>query len=264
MALRCPDYELVVIDMATLGPPAEEIVQQLHQDYRTASLRIGLVARAGFLKRAERIAEDDPLALAFSQPVDAEAARWQLGRLTTLAPKEFVGFSERQDLAQRALDCLAQLASTSSNLYDMRRVEEAVLAGLLVPRLSGHAVAVLANLGTQTSQQALVDAASRFVNPLVIRQAAGTAFGFNVGRFGVMLDRESILRQYKRYNESGSQDVASQKVLASILDTIESRAAPSVVEAARKAAAPPKPSQPPQPGKLVKPDETKSGLQSSP
>ena len=109
MALRCPDYELVVIDMATLGPPAEEIVQQLHQDYRTASLRIGLVARAGFLKRAERIAEEDPLTIAFSQPIDAEAARWQLGQLTALTPREFVGFSERQDLAVRALDCLAKL-----------------------------------------------------------------------------------------------------------------------------------------------------------
>ncbi len=257
MALRCPDYELVAIDMATLGPPAEEIVQELHQDYRTASLRIGLVARAGFLKRAERIAEEDPLALAFSQPIDAEAARWQLGRVTALAPREFVGFSERQDLAQRALDCLAQLASTSGKLYDMRRAEEAVLAGLLVPRLSGHAVAVLANLGTQASQQALVDVASRFVNPLAIRHAAGIAFGFNVERFGVLLDRESIRRQYTRYNESGAQDVASQKVLASILDTIESRAAASVVDAARKSTAPQKPSQPPQPGKLVKPGEKK-------
>ena len=58
----------------------------------------------------------------------------------------------------------------------MRRVEDAVLAGLLVPRLSGHAVAVLANLGTQASQQALVDVASRFVNPLTVRQAAAAAF----------------------------------------------------------------------------------------
>ena len=126
-------------------------MQQLHRDYRTASLRIGLVARAGFLKRAERIAEEDPLTLAFSQPIDAAAARWQLGQLMALTPREFVGFSERQDLAVRALDCLARLAGTSGKLFDMRRVEDAVLAGLLVPRLSGHAVAVLANIGTQAT-----------------------------------------------------------------------------------------------------------------
>jgi len=248
LAMRCPDYELVVIDMATLGPPAEEIVQQLHQDYRTASLRIALVARAGFLKRAERIAAEGPLTIAFSQPIDAEAARWQLGQLMALTPREFVGFSERQDLAVRALDCLANLASTSSDLYDMHRAEDAVLAGLLVPRLSGHAVAVLANLGTQASQQALVDLASRSVNPLKIRRAAAKAFSFNVQRFGLLLNQEAIRRQYADYNNSASQDLATQQVLASILNTIESRATVSILETAQKGAAPKMPAQRKRPG----------------
>ena len=147
MALRCPDYELMIIDMATLGPPAEEIVQQIRQDYRTASLRVGLIARAGFLKRAERIAENDPLTLPFSQPVDAEAARWQFHQLTAVTPPEFVGFSDRLGLAVRALACLAKLGDTSATLYDLRRAEDAALAGLLVPRLSGQAVGVLAHVG---------------------------------------------------------------------------------------------------------------------
>jgi hypothetical protein len=251
--LRCPDYELVVIDMATLAPPAEEIVQQLHQDYRTASLRVALVARAGFLKRAERIAEEDPLAMAFSRPIDAEAARWQWSQLAALTPREFVGFSERLGLAVRALDCLGKLGAMSGALFDMRRVENAALAGLLVPRLSGHAVAVLANIGTQASQQALVELASRFVNPLTIRQAAASSLGLNVQRFGLLLDRESIRRQYVRYNASASQDRATQKVLRSILTTIESRATPSVLDAAKKAAAPEKPAQLKRPGKVVNP-----------
>ncbi|MGO9113862.1 MAG: hypothetical protein ACLP9L_31925 [Thermoguttaceae bacterium] len=251
MALRRPDYELVVIDMATLGPPAEEIVQELRQDYRTASLRIGLVARAGFLQRAERIAEHDPLTIAFSQPIDAAAARWQLGQLMALAPREFVGFSERQDLAVRALDCLAKLAGTSGALYDLRRVEDAVLAGLLVPRLSSHAVAVLANLGTSASQRALVDLASRSVNPLAIRQSAVRAFASNVLRFGLLLDQEAIREQYARYNKGVSQNPATQHVLASILNTIESRAAPSMLEAAKKGAAPEKPAQSKRPGNVV-------------
>ena len=255
MALRCPDYELVVIDMGTLGPPAEEIIEQLHQDYRTASLRIALVARAGLLQRAERIAEKDPLALAFSRPIDAEAARWQFGQLAALTPREFVGFSEREGLAVRALDCLAKLASTSGKLYDLRRAEDAVLAGLLVPRLCGHAVAVLANLGTPASQQALVEVASRFVNPLSIRQAAATALGFNVQRFGLLLEREAIRVQYARYNNSASQDKATRRVLASILTTIESRATPSILEAAKKSAAPEKPMQPKRPGKPVNPKD---------
>ncbi len=261
MAVRCPDYELVVIDMATLGPPAEEIVQQLHQDYRTASLRIALVARTGFLKRAERIAEEDPLTIAFSRPIDAAAARWQFGQIAALTPREFVGFSERLELAVRALDCLAKLGNDheymvpAGTLFDMRRAENAVLAGLLVPRLSGHAIAVLANLGTQASQQALVELASRSFNPLAIRQAAASALGLNVQRFGLLLDQESIRRQYLRFNQSASQDRATQKVLASIRTTIESRAAPSILDAAKKAAAPEKPAQPKRLDKVVKPKD---------
>ena len=66
LALRCPDYELAVIDLATQGPPAEEIVQQFRRDYRTASLRVGLVARgfpqAGRADRQRRSVGDRLLA----------------------------------------------------------------------------------------------------------------------------------------------------------------------------------------------------------
>ena len=165
MALRCPDYELAVIDMATQGPPAEEIVQQLHRDYRTASLRIALVARAGFLKRAERIAEEDPLTIAFSQPIDAEAARWQLGQIMALAPRRFRRFFGTAESGRAGVGLPGQAGQHARQLGDVRRAEEAVLAGLLVPRLSGHAVAVLANIGTRTTQPALVDLASQSRQP---------------------------------------------------------------------------------------------------
>jgi hypothetical protein len=259
-ALQCPDLELAVIDMATLGPAPEEIVERLHQDYRTASLRIGLVAGDGFLKRAQRIAEHDPLTIAFSQPIDAEAARWQYGLLMALAPREFVGFSERQNLAVRALDCLAKLAETSAAVYDLRRVEDAAMAGLLVPRLGSHCIAVLTNLGTPASQRALVDAASRLVNPVKFRQAAGIAFAENVHRFGLLIDQETIRSQYHRYRQSVEQDPASRRVLASILSTIESRTTPSPLESAKQGSMPTKPIQPGLPGKTpAKPQDSLQG-----
>ncbi len=240
MAWRCPDYELAVIDMATQSPPAEEIAQQLHNDYRTAGLRIALVARSGFLARAQRIAENDPLVIAFSKPIDAAAARWQLGQLNALVPREFVGFSERQELAARALDCLAKLSQIPSQLFDLQKAEDAVLAGLPVPRLSGHAIVVLSNLGTRVSQQALVEVASRPVNPLPLRKAAAVAFNLNVQQFGLLLSQDSIRQQYQRYRQSDSQDAATQQVLADVLGTIESRATHSALEAARKASRPEK------------------------
>ena len=95
LAWRCPDYELAVIDMATQGPPAEEIVQQLHQDYRTAGLRIALVARPGYLERRAadcrerspdaRLFQSDrrrcrPLATGPNQHADAAGVRRLLGK----------------------------------------------------------------------------------------------------------------------------------------------------------------------------------------
>ena len=119
-----------------------------------------------------------------------------------------------------------------------------MLAGLLVPRLSGHAITVLANLGTRASQQALVDVASRPANPLPLRQAAAVAFNLNVQQFGLLLSQESLRQQYRRYEQSASQDAAAQKVLSAVLNTIESRATPSALEAARKAVLSAKPAQP--------------------
>ncbi len=278
MAWRCPDYELAVIDMATQSPPAEEIVQQLRQDYRTAGLRIALVARSGFLKRAQRIAQSDRLTLAFSKPIDATAARWQFAQISALAPREFVGFSERQELAVRSLDCLAKLSDTAvkgtvpfsrpptkgaayagdprksgqspaRRLFDIQKAEDAVLAGLLVPRLSGHAIIVLANIGTRASQQALAEVASRAVNPVPLRQSAAVAFNLNVQQFGVLLSQASIRWQYRRYRQSADEDTAAQAALASLLTAIESRATPSMLEAARNASVPEK--KEPQPKKRI-------------
>jgi len=249
MAWRCPDYELAVIDMATQSPPAEEIVQQLRQDYRTAGLRIALVARSGFLKRAQRIAQSDRLTLAFSKPIDAMAARWQFAQISALAPREFVGFSERQELAVRALDCLAKLSQSARRLFDIQKAEDAVLAGLLVPRLSGHAIIVLANIGTRASQHALAEVASRAVNPVPLRQSAAVAFNLNVQQFGVLLSQASIRWQYRRYRQSAEEETAAQAALASLLTAIESRATPSMLEAARNASVPEK--KEPQPKKRI-------------
>ena len=166
---------------------------------------------------------------------------------TALTPREFVGFSERQDLAVRALDCLAKLADTSGKLYDMRRVEDAVLAGLLVPRLerprrrrAGQPRHAGEPTGPGRRGQPFRQPARRPPGGRHRLRSQRAALRSAVGQ-------EAIRLQYARYNESDSQDLATQQVLASILSTIESRATPSVLEAAKKGAAPEKPAQPKRP-----------------
>ena len=52
----------------------------------------------------------------------------------------------------------------------------------------------------------------------------------SVARFGTLLTTGEIRLQYHRYNESEQQDQETQTLLASILDTIEARAAADQAE----------------------------------
>ena len=221
-----------------LGPPAEEIVQQLHQDYRTASLRIGLVARAGFLKRAERIAEEDPLTIAFSQPIDAEAARWQLGQLMALHAAGIRRFFRAAGPGRAGLGLPGE-----AGRHVRQALRHAPGGRRRAGRFAGAAIERPRRCRAGQHRHAGEPAGPGRSGQPFRQPADGSPGGAawpspsTCSGSACCLDQEAIRRQYCRYNESASQDVATQKVLASILSTIESRATPSMLEAARKGAA---------------------------
>jgi hypothetical protein len=220
-AARSPDCELALIDVTIDHPVIGMLVQQLRHDPRTASLRVGLVARQGYFDQAERLARLDSLAKAFARPHDDKVFRWQLDQLAALAPDEFVGFEARQRQAALALDLLAKLSQTSGKLYDLRGVQDYIIAAVYNPKLAAKAVGVLAVINSAESQRTLVEVASRFTLPLAVRQAAAKAFRQNTQEHGILLTAEEIRRQYQRYNESEKLDAATQHVLALILDCLE-------------------------------------------
>jgi len=89
--------------------------------------------------------------------------------------------------------------------------------------LAVAAAPLLGKIGSPAVQRALVDTASQNARPLPVRQAAAAAFTTAVAERGLLLSREEILRQYERYNQSELLARSTQKLLASILDTIEAR-----------------------------------------
>jgi len=220
-AAKSPDYELALVDMAINHPTIEILLQQLRHDARTASLRVGLIARDGFFERAERSAGLDPLSKALARPHDDRSFRWQLDQLASLTPTEFVGFEARQRQAARALDLLAELERASDKVYDLRPVQNSAMAALYAPKLGAKAAAVLARVNSAESQKALVDVASRFTLPLPLRRAAARAFRQNAEAFGILLTTGEIREQYRRYNESKTQDADTQRILGFILDCLE-------------------------------------------
>jgi hypothetical protein len=227
MAVSSPDYELAMIDTGIDRPPINLLLQQLRHDQRSADLRVGVIAREGFIERAEHAAENDHLAKAFPRAHEDASVAWQLEQLSGLKPEEFVTFEERQRQAGEALDMLAELGRAPGKLYDMHQAEKAVLTALNTPSLSRKAIAVLATINSPEAQRALVETAGGAAQTLEIRRAAVSAFRENVQAHGILLTTEEIKKQYQRYNESKNQDAASQKILGLILDCLE---APTKVE----------------------------------
>jgi len=223
-ATASPGYELALIDAGIDNPPIHLLLRQLRHDYRTADLRVGVIARDGLLPRARKAARSDPLAMAFSRAHTAEDAAWQVERLATLRPRTFVDHELRRKQADRAMDLLAKLAADEDQPFDLADVEPAVLVALDVPERSVKAAEMLGHINSVRSQRALVDRASLWSLPVEIRKAAADAFCRSVERYGILLTTDQIARQYERYNQSETLDRDTQRVLAQLLDCIETPA----------------------------------------
>lgn len=224
-AISSPDYLLALIDYSLAGPTSGQLLQRLRRDNRTARLPIGIIASSDDLEKARRLAQKTPLSAVIYRPVDTAGLEPQLERLLAQAGQRLVLPDERLRQARQALDWLVEITAAPEGIYNLRRIEGALSAAVQIAELSPPAAKVLAALGTATSQRTLIDVASQPGQPSEIRQAAAQAFAESVARFGTLLTTSEINQQYERYNQSLPQEDGSQALLASILDTIEARAA---------------------------------------
>ncbi|MCC6124963.1 MAG: hypothetical protein IT426_08375 [Pirellulales bacterium] len=220
--LASPDYEIAMIDAGISLPSIDLLLQQIRRDDRSADVRLGLIARAGFFDRAEHVAKSDPLTMDFPRPNDDAAVKWEVEQLASIKPRDLVRPEERLREAGEALDLLAEFGR-SPKLYDVRQIQEPVIAALKIPALAAKALAVLANVNSPESQRAMLDVANRDTSPVELRLAAVDAFRANVEKHGVLLTTAEIRRQYELYNKSEKADKAVQKVFGLILDCLEAR-----------------------------------------
>lgn len=224
-SIRSSDFLFALIDFNLAGPTSGQLLQRLRRDNRTARLPIGIIASTEDMERARRLSQATPLTAVVYRPVDGPSLDRQLKPLLALAGQRLVPPEERRQQSQQALAWLAQIAAGQQDIYNLRRVERSLTSAVRVPDFGVPAARVLASLGTATSQKTLVDVASEPVQPIETRQAADRAFANSVARFGTLLTTGEINLQYDRNNQSQEQDPDTQKVLSSILDTIEARAA---------------------------------------
>jgi HEAT repeat protein len=222
-ATASPDLVFAVISDRIERPQQTELLQLLRRDIRTAKLAVGLTYRALNQDRIQRVAERDPLTLAFPFPRSEPDVIRDASRLMALARPRVVPSTESIRQASFALDALARLAKEPDkyDFYNVMEWQAEVEEALTTRHLSTQAAQVLGLLGSPDAQQVLVDFASDLTRPLPARQAAAKAFGVAVKRHHLMLTRDQIMRQYLRYNQSEKSGVETQQVLASILDSIE-------------------------------------------
>jgi len=223
LAVKNPDYELLLISDAVESFNANETIQMFRKDPLTAQLPIGLMARQENLREAEAMAELDPLLVAFPRPHDVQGLSFQLAGIGDLAGSARVGYDARLDQASQAMQHLVRLAETQDEhpFYDLFRLQQAAQSALGTPALCTAAARILGLLGSPESQHCLVTLASQNARPLADRQAAAKAFVLAVQRRGVLLTRAEILQQYDLYNGSAALDPGTQQVLGTIVEAIE-------------------------------------------
>jgi hypothetical protein len=220
--LASPDYEIAMIDAGISLPSIDLLLQQIRRDGRSADVRVGVIARAGFFDRAEHVAKPDPLTMDFPRPNDDAAVKWEVDQLATIAPRDLVRPAERLREAGEALDLLAEFGRLPK-LYDLRQIQEPVIAALKIPSLAPKALAVLANVNSPEAQRSMLDVANRDTSPMELRLAAVEAFRANVKAHGVLLTTGEVRRQYDFYNQSEKADKSIQKVFGLILDSLEAK-----------------------------------------
>jgi DNA-binding response OmpR family regulator len=223
LALRRPEYEIVLLSDGLDKIESFHTWKQLRKDPRTARLLVALLGREENLTSLQLRAQGDKLARAMPYIHDSETLTFQLRMLFTKASIEFVPHEERQRQAIASIGHLSALANDPvlGKHYDLLRQEAPLLRALFGEGLIEYAAPALGGLGTPEAQRALVEFASDPNIDLADREIAAKAFAAAVARRGVLLTSLEIQQAYDRYNASAQLDADTQRVLGALLDTIE-------------------------------------------
>jgi CheY-like chemotaxis protein len=222
LARQSADLELLLVDVDVQSPGIRDVLYALRSDPATGRIPIGLMATGERLETARQLAAEHQRVVAFSRPQTDQALAAIVEQLSQISGRHRLSPAQRAAMAGQAVAWLGDLLARESTFYDLRREAPVLESALYQSELASQSTAALALVGTPSSQRALVDYASRTSLPIDARGQAADAFRASVGRHGILLSEVEILRQYDRYNASATADAATQQVLGSLLDTIES------------------------------------------
>ncbi len=164
-----------------------------------------------------------PLAVV-DEIISPQGLAQMIGDLKQSLPMPELTTDERNRYRDAALVALERVANPDepNNPYDIRSHEQELTSAIQAGGFSTAGLTLLSTLGTPNSQLTLANLVDSMVLPLSIRQAAAEAFKSSVLRFGTRIDRDSVARQYERYNAAA--DDSHRAAIGVILDAMEQRA----------------------------------------
>ncbi|MBI1903333.1 MAG: hypothetical protein HYS13_19705, partial [Planctomycetia bacterium] len=95
-AIASPDVGLVIVDARLAGVGADQIVQQLRTDSRTAAVPIAFLRDVDYPEAAERLARRHAPAIVLSRPSTTDEMKFQLDLLLREVGRQYVSLAERQ------------------------------------------------------------------------------------------------------------------------------------------------------------------------
>ncbi len=217
------NVSMVMISDTLFGPDCLELAQQLRMDWRTKRVPIAILVSSVGNARMQRAANRDAKMLVMPLTEDANSIQLQTERMMKLIEPWPLSNELAQRYAEFSVNWLKKILSTPAAyaFYEPLNYESQLIGLLFNPLHTANAIEMMGHLGTSTAQARLLDFASQSAAPIGWRQSAAESFRRAVNSRGIQLKIDDIKRQYSRYNSSGNEPTEVQRLLGSILDTLE-------------------------------------------
>lgn len=220
-----PDVQLIMLSDAIGEPGYSEVLQALRAQPRTRLVPVLLLVSSDEYEAAATLAQRYPNVMATPMIHDAALLARQIDNLVTMSYWHHSGNAQRAAFGRQALGLLAMLGENPGQYpyADLMRYEDDMARLVAFPASAFESCRLLGAIGTPDAQVTLINTASNGQLPEALRRDAAESFERAVRRRGLLLDRETILNQYDRYNRSEQESAEVQAILGSILDTIEGK-----------------------------------------
>ena len=223
IATTSSDVEIILISDTITNPSYGNLIQQLRSDWRTSKTPVALLysdARKG-QRATARLQRYNVTVLPFvaDSALIASSVDQVVEKVSTFRQDRI----ERSRQAKVAIEWLAKVAKDRQvyGFFELGRHQAGIQQLIYQPGFLTPVSEILSNIATPESQRQLLDFASENGLPIDQRRQAVDAFRTSVKRAGVLLTADEIMLQYNRYNSSETQPRATQELLGSVLDVIE-------------------------------------------